>query len=237
MEIGDRMKDYEKAYGMQAMPNCPIMVRIDGKAFHSFTSNLNKPYDDGLVQAMDTLTYDLCNFSDAVLGYTQSDEITLVLSKESPEQELFFNGKIQKLCSVLASYATYTFNNIFKNEGKMALFDCRVFPVPNLSEATNCLLWREMDATRNSIQMAARTYYSHKECNNKNFSDLSDMLINKGVNWNNYPARFKRGGYIKKFRDEITGKRRYCPLDIIPLTQCSHEQRVEILFGDLVNVN
>jgi tRNA(His) 5'-end guanylyltransferase len=237
MEIGDRMKEYEKAYRMAIMPNCPIMIRIDGKAFHSFTSNLKKPYDEGFMKAMDTVTYGLCNFSGAVLGYTQSDEITLVLCKEASEQQLFFNGKVQKLCSVLASYATYTFNSIFKNEEKMALFDCRVFAVPNLSEATNCLLWREIDARRNSIQMAARNYYSHKECNNKNFSDLSDMLINIGINWNNYPARFKRGNYLKMLRDDATGKRTYCPLEIKQLTQYSHEERIKILFGDLANVS
>ena len=228
MEIGDRMKEYEAIYSMRAMPNCPIMVRIDGKAFHNFTSNLAKPYDANLMTAMDELTKELISFSGAVLGYTQSDEITLVLAKKSREYELFFNGKVQKLSSVLASFATATFPKYFQNEGKVALFDCRVFSVPTLSEATNCLLWREMDATRNSVQMAARSVYSHKECENKNASQLQEMLFAKGINFNDYPSRFKRGAFFNGFYGMQLGT---------PLTVHSHEERIKFLFSEYMEFN
>lgn len=228
MEIGDRMKEYEAIYSMRAMPNCPIMVRIDGKSFHNFTSNLAKPYDANLMTAMDELTKELISFSGAVLGYTQSDEITLVLAKKSREYEPFFNGRVQKLSSVLASFATATFPKYFQNEGKVALFDCRVFSVPTLSEATNCLLWREMDATRNSVQMAARSVYSHKECENKNAPQLQEMLFAKGINFNDYPSRFKRGAFFNGFYGMQLGT---------PLTVHSHEERIKLLFSEYMEFN
>lgn len=228
MEIGDRMKEYEAIYSMRAMPNCPIMVRIDGKSFHSFTSNLAKPYDANLMFAMNELTKELINFSGAVLGYTQSDEITLVLAKKSREHQPFFDGKVQKLSSVLASFATATFAKYFQNEGKTALFDCRVFSIPTLSEATNCLLWREMDATRNAVQMAARSVYSHKECEKKNAPQLQEMLFAKGINFNDYPSRFKRGAFFKWFYELQLGT---------PLTLISHEERIKFLFSEYMEFN
>lgn len=248
MEIGDRIKMYESlATSKQFIPYIPVIVRIDGRAFHTFTKYLEKPFDKLLVKAMDQVTLELCEETGAQIGYTQSDEITLVLYESSPLVQLYFNGKIQKIISVLSSFATLRFNEIFSSLGGKgngpAMFDCRAFNVPSLEEAANCLLWRELDATRNSVQMLARFHFSHKECENKGFSELNELLFTKGVNYNNLEPRLKRGQYfikkyvLRKFEDKLTGKenfktKREYDSSILPImTQLSIEERVKKLFG------
>lgn len=130
-------------------------------------------------------------------------QITLVWLAEDWESEIFFAGKLQKMNSILASMCTAYFNkhlhsHLPEKADEMPLFDCRVFQVPTDFEATNCFIWREQDATRNSVQMAARSVFSHNECENKNTPALHDMLWKKGINWNDYPAPFKRGTYIRR---------------------------------------
>lgn len=229
--LGDRMKSYERDYEQRLMPQVPVIIRLDGKGFHKVTSKMDKPYDAAFIKIMQLLTHQLVRYSNAVVGYQQSDEITLVLYNDNPQGELFFAGKCNKLNSVLASYATWWYNTTaslcrlmgdrakekFDNYG---LFDCRCFSVPNKWEAINCLRWREQDATRNSIQMAARSMYSHSECENKNCSQLQDMMHDKGVNWNNYPADFKMGSYWTR-----SGK-----LDIPPINKVVNP--VEVIFDN-----
>jgi tRNA(His) 5'-end guanylyltransferase len=142
----------------------------------------------------------------AVIGYTQSDEITLCLYTDSHEVELFFNGRLQKLTSIAASMATAHFNinlgvSIPEKAGNMAFFDCRVWNVPSLMEAANVFIWRELDATKNAISMAAQHYFSHNVLQNKNGKEMQEMLFSeKGVNFNDYPSFFKRGSYIRRVR-------------------------------------
>ena len=202
MKIGDRMKLYESLSLTQAMPKLPLIVRFDGKGFSKYTSNLSRPYCPILQDAMDQVTKDLCEYTNAVVGYTQSDEITLILHTEKPESSIFFDGKIHKIVSVLASYCTLQFSKYHNNQNKLALFDCRAFTVPSKVEACNVLLWREYDATRNSIQMAARAFFSHNQCHCKNGKQLQELLMTKNINWNDYPARFKRGQYFKRVEKE-----------------------------------
>lgn len=198
-KFGDRMKLYE---GIEAnrsfMPRLPICVRIDGRAFHTFTRGMKRPYDKDMSDSMvETMRY-LVEQSDACIGYTQSDEITLILSDI---KDPMFNGRISKLTSVLASIATAKFNEVIHkkySDKPLAFFDCRCWQVPNRTEAANELLWREFDATKNSISMAARAYYSDKQLMNKNGSEKQDMLMEKGVNWNDYPVFFKRGTYAQR---------------------------------------
>lgn len=202
--LGDRMKYYEGYNNNKFPPNLPIICRLDGKGFHRYTRNFDRPFDDRLHKVMDNVTKFLVEGSHASIGYTQSDEITLIYSPG----KVYFDGKPQKLCSVLASMASVYFNYFMKEFGEFgfAFFDCRSFFVPTLQECVNCLIWREQDAVRNSVQMAARSVYSHKECENKNGSQLQEMLHEKGINWNDYSYREKRGQYIvrKKIKRKLT---------------------------------
>ncbi len=203
-KMGDRMKMYE---GIEAnrilIPGLPICVRVDGRAFHSFTRGMGRPYDIGMSNAMiETMKY-LVKETDALIGYVQSDEISLILSDI---KEPLFGGRISKLNSVIASVATVAFNReiakYFPDKG-MATFDCRVWNVPNRAEAANTILWREFDATKNSISMAARSAYSHVQLKGKNGSEMQNMLMEKGINWNDYPVFFKRGTYARRETFEI----------------------------------
>lgn len=200
--FGDRMKLYEMAEsGRRLMPLLPIIARIDGRSFSKFTRGLNRPYDERLSKLMVATTKFLVQETEAQCGYTQSDEITLGWIGEG---DILFDGRISKLTSTLAALATGFFNQKMPNylpeewQNKLATFDCRVWNVPNLEEGANAFLWRENDATKNSISMAARAYYSHKALKNKKGSEMQEMLWQKGVNWNDYPSFFKRGTYIQR---------------------------------------
>ena len=202
MKLGDRMKSYESRYDQRLLPMVPVLARLDGRAFHSFTSGLDRPFHKGLVELMIRTTEQLVEKSNARCGYTQSDEITLVWLSESFDSEIFFGGRLQKMCSVLSSCATAIFNEsipglVPEKAGSLAEFDCRVWQVPTRDEAANAFVWREQDAVRNSIQSAARSIYSDRDCFKKSSSQLQDMLHESGVNWNDYPTAFKRGTYVR----------------------------------------
>lgn len=207
--FGDRMKMYEKAYaGERIMPLLPICARLDGKGFSKFTKGMERPHDARFRKVMKYVTTKLVEETSALVGYTQSDEISLVFYSDSLEKQLFFDRKIQKMTSVLTAIATFSFQEGLRQfmpeyYGKKAFFDCRVWGVPNKMEAVNTLVWRELDATKNSISMAAMCYYSHKQLMNKSGSEKQEMLFQKGVNWNDYPAEFKRGVYIMRQKKEI----------------------------------
>ncbi len=195
--------------GRRLMPLLPVCIRVDGKCFHSYTHRLASPYDERLSNIMVAVAKSLVRQTNAKIGYTQSDEINLVLYSDKTESQIFFDGKIQKVVSVVSSMATAEFNSLRHVIPELkgpAFFDCRAWNVPTLQEAANVILWRELDATRNSIQSAARAYYSHKQCNNKSTGEMQEMLFQKGVNWNDYPDFFKRGTFVipKKFKRLLT---------------------------------
>src|SRR5581483_3371034 len=182
-----------------------ICARLDGKGFSKFTKGLKRPFDVGMVRAMVLTTMYLVEETNARVGYTQSDEISLVFYSDVYDSQVFFNGKIQKMTSVLASMATAKFNSLLEAHlpskvGLLPVFDCRVWNVPNEVEAANTILWREKDATKNSISMAAQALYSHKELDGKSSSEKQEMLHQKGINWNDYPDYFKRGTFIQRRR-------------------------------------
>lgn len=181
----------------------PVLARVDGRAFSKFTQGLERPYDERLVNLMIEVTKFLVEQTNARCGYTQSDEISLVWLSEKPDTEMFFGGKMSKMISVVGSLATAYFNRVLgefipEKRDLMPVFDNRVWEVPVNYEAANYFIWREQDATRNSISMAARAYYSHKELHRKSGSDMQEMLFQKGVNWNDYPRHFKRGTYVRR---------------------------------------
>lgn len=202
--LGDRMKFYESSTAHQFMPFAPILARLDGRGFHNFTKGLKRPYDENLTKLMVETTKYLVHETNARCGYTQSDEISLVWLAERADAEIFFSGKLQKMNSILASMASVYFNRrlvefLPEKATQMPMFDCRVFQVPTDFEAVNCFIWREKDATRNSVQMAARAHFSHNECDKKDTSQLQEMLWSKkNINWNDYPSFFKRGTYIRR---------------------------------------
>lgn len=202
--LGDRMKEYEGVEAQRRlMPLLPAMARLDGRAFHTFTKGLERPYDQGFSDLMvETMRY-LVENTNALIGYTQSDEITLTWLAPEADSQIFFAGRVQKMCSILAAMASSRFNEMLdaylpEKQGRLGLFDCRVWNVPNKQEGTNVFLWREWDATKNSVSMAAQHYYSHKELHGKDQSDMHEMLFQKGVNWNDYPSFFKRGTYAQR---------------------------------------
>jgi tRNA(His) 5'-end guanylyltransferase len=203
--LGDRMKLFEgREVGRRLMPLLPILARIDGRCFSAFTRGLARPYDERLTDLMvATATY-LVKETGAVMSYTQSDELTLAWHSTSLASQVFFDGRLQKMVSVLASLTTAFFNQQLTNflpeeyARKLPHFDCRVWSVPSREEATNCFLWREWDATKNAIQMAAQAKFSHKQLLNKNGADMQEMLWQVGVNFNDYPAFFKRGSFVQR---------------------------------------
>lgn len=202
--FGDRMKAYEQQEaGRRFLPLLPVCARLDGKGFHRLTKGLERPYDRRFVELMRRTTAYLVQETHACIGYTQSDEISLVWYSGEYKSQIFFDRRIQKMVSVLASMATAFFNAhlpelLPEKIEILALFDCRVWQVPTLAEAANTFLWREFDATKNSISMAARHYYPHEALHKKTSAEMQDMLWQKGVNWNDYPPFFKRGTFIQK---------------------------------------
>jgi len=231
-ELGKRMKEfYEQIPKTKLMKRMPVIIRIDGKAFHTFTRGFKRPFDKVLIKTMQETTKYLCeNIQGCVLGYTQSDEITLVLvDYQKLNSDAWFGYEVQKMCSIASSMATMAFNKFFtmnvdewgennlpnyseggtnepvaeelmrlcdcywKSIEKGAMFDARVFNIPK-EEVTNCLYWRQLDATRNSIQMVGQANFSHKELHGKSCNAIQDMLMTqKGINWNDFPTYQKRG--------------------------------------------
>lgn len=222
--LGDRMKWYEKRYSHQMMPMIPVLARVDGRSFSKFTKGLDRPYDESMCRLMIETTKFLVEQTNARCGYTQSDEISLVWLTENPDAEMFFGGKLSKMVSVVGSLTTAYFNQrlsefLPEKANELPMFDNRVWEVPCQSEASSYFLWRETDATRNSISMATRTFYSHKECHGKNSSEMQEMLFQRGTNWNDYPRHFKRGTYVRKRSVET---RAFTPEEIAELPPKHH---------------
>ena len=223
-ELGKRMKEYyEQIPKTRLIRRTPVSIRLDGKAFHTFTKGFKKPFDEVLIKSMqETMKYLCENIQGCVLGYTQSDEITLILvDYKNLNSCAWFDYEVQKMCSVSASMATMAFNKFFyknveeysesvaalqdfdiekkylekldKAAEKGAIFDARVFNIPK-EEVTNLIYWRQLDATRNSIQMVGQANFSHKQLQHKSCNDLQNMLLTeKDINWNNFPTTMKRG--------------------------------------------
>jgi tRNA(His) 5'-end guanylyltransferase len=202
--LGDRMKSYESHETLRrSMKRLPICVRVDGRAFHTFTRGLKRPFDEGFSQVMIETAKFLVGETHAKIGYTQSDEITLVFWDESHTAEPLFGGKLFKLTSVLASLTTAKFNSLVPSlipskADRLATFDARIFQVPNLEEATNLLLWRFIDARKNSVSMVAQAHFSPKQLHGKSSAERLEMLREKGIEWEDFPAHLKWGTYVKR---------------------------------------
>lgn len=184
------------------MKRTPVIIQVDGKGFHNFTRGMKKPFDMGLVENMwNTAQYMCENIEGAKLAYTQSDEISILLTNyDTLNQGAFFDFRVQKLASIAASLATAGFNQTGRFK-KVACFDGRCFNLDR-EEVNNFMVWRQQDCTRNSIQMVAQHYFSQKELNGKNQNELQEMLFAKhGINWNYLETYLKRGSCVIKGHD------------------------------------
>ena len=197
--LGDRMKDYYEGRTKYFLPRRTFtIIRVDGKAFHTYTRGLVRPFDDKLMSDMDETAAFLCkNIQGSKFAFVQSDEISIVMTDfDELQTDAWFDGNIQKIVSVSASLATGRFNEL--RPGKMANFDARVFTIPSEIEVLNYFIWRQQDTTRNSIQAVAYYLYSQKELHGKHVDQMQEMIFQKGINWNDYAAKYKRGRVIEK---------------------------------------
>lgn len=239
--LGDRMKNnYENVNRFYLTRRMPVIIRVDMRAGHTFTKGMKKPFDDVFVKTMqETMEYLCENIQGCVLGYTQSDEISLVLVDYAElTTDAWFGNNLQKMCSVSASMATLAFNkffsgrvqefmydccdefgddvlpekqndyelahNVYFKKFNAAMFDSRVFTIPK-EEVCNYLIWRQQDSTRNSIQSVGQANFSQKELHGKSCNNIQDMLmIQKGINWNDYATTLKRGSCCIKVDDGLT---------------------------------
>lgn len=212
--LDTRMKEfYEQRAESYLTRRTPVILRIDGRAFHTLTKNFERPYDKVFHRAMHRTMKYLCeNIQGAKLGYTQSDEISLLLiDYDTFETSAWFDYRVQKICSIAASMATMVFNRFFAQEVENsyslrytkalqmgAMFDCRCFNLPK-EEVTNYFISRQQDATRNAIQMLGQTHFLHSELHGKSCNDIQDMLFTqKGINFNDMAIAFKRGVCCKR---------------------------------------
>lgn len=245
-DLGTRMKTfYENIPKTRLMRRVPVAIRLDGKAFHTFTRGFQKPFDFVLMDAMQQTMKYLCeNIQGCVFGYNQSDEITLILvDYQKFTSSAWFDYEVQKICSISASMATMAFNKFFAQEvdkwsvetfgfewyeggtndpevvnspkyklfeiyskaiDKGAMFDARCFNIPK-EEVTNLIYWRQLDATRNSIQMVGQAHFSHNELQDKTCNMIQDMLMTKyGINWNDFTIPCKRGTACIKVATKVT---------------------------------
>ncbi len=206
-DLGDRMKFYENVESDRRLDvNLPIYVRIDGRGFSKFTADMERPYDQRMSDCMIAATTHLVERSHARMGYTQSDEISLVfLAGEKEGSDVFFNGRVQKLASVLSGLTTVAFMTaLLKTPGfehyaeRMPHFDARVFQLPSQTEAANAFLWREKDAAKNSVSMACRSTHSHREMHGKSGREMIAMMAERGLDYHAMPVSFRRGTWIRR---------------------------------------
>lgn len=231
-DLAKRMKDYEMRDRYFLQKRIPVAIRVDMRAGHTFTKGFERPFDKIFMKSMQETAKYMCeNMGNAKFAYVQSDEITIILvDYDTLETDCWFNYRTDKLCSISASMATMAFNKYFsenvveynlthdplvkRREGlldnyiraveKGAMFDARCFNIPK-EEVTNLIYWRQLDATRNSIQMVGQAHFSHDELQDKTCNMIQDMLMTKyGINWNDFTIPCKRGTACIKVATKVT---------------------------------
>ena len=200
--LGDRMKSYENSYRFSFPKKLPIIIRADGKSFSKLLSKCKKPFDSNVLDVMNQTAIYMCqSIQGAKVAYVQSDEISILLTDyQTHETDSWFSSNLNKIVSVSAALAVSKFTSLSPSifgEMKLAQFDSRAF-ILSKDEVNNYFIWRQQDATRNSVQMTAQSLYSHKELHKKNNSALQEMIFQKGINWGNLPISEKRGRCIVK---------------------------------------
>lgn len=203
--LGDRMKAYEAVEDRRLDSRLPIYARIDGRGFSRFTAGMARPYDAGMARTMIETASGLVERTHAKIAFVQSDEISLVWLADGDTAQTIFDGRIQKLCSVLASLSTALFmaaltkdDRLCRYAERLPHFDCRVLQLPSKTEAANMLLWRELDAQKNAISGAARGAFSHKALHGKNGAEMLSMMSEANVDFAGYPVCFRRGTFLRR---------------------------------------
>lgn len=213
-DFGNRMKAYEaRQTAEKVMPLLPVYARLDGRGFSKLTKPLARPFCAPFHRAMVETTRELMVEFGAEAGYTQSDEISLLWRNDDREVVMPFDGKYQKLVSSLAAFASVTLYQKLLTELNLSLktfMDCRVFQLPTRVEAANAFLWREQDASKNAVSMAARTFVkSAKELAGMNSSQMQELMFQNGQNFNDYPAAFRRGTFVLRRQLQKVGYNQY----------------------------
>lgn len=230
-----RMKKYEKITNFQISPRTYTIIRFDGRGFSKYTKGMNKPFDKVFSDAMNAAAIAIGKSFHGKLVYTQSDEISILLTDiDNIDSELPFDGKIQKLASIGATIVANAFNKSLINniiatgddndkiigliqQFSFGEFDARVFSIPDFREVSNYFIWRQQDCTRNSISMAAHAVkgLSHKDRENKNTTELQELLFQNGINWNDYPEKYKRGVIVirEKYKKEVVASKENYKID------------------------
>ena len=206
MKLSERMLMLENAESSRRLlPIVPTIVRLDGQRFSSFTKNFEKPFSSTFHSIMSKVTLHVMKETNASFAYTQSDEISFVYYSDNYRTKTFYEGKIFKIVSSLASMVTLKFYQELLiafptsvKEGYSPTFDCRTFSVPNMNEAAMYFVFRQNDCIRNSIQQLARHHYSHNECQGKKSDKLLEMLKAKNVSWDELHDNFKYGSFFSK---------------------------------------
>ena len=214
------MKEYEgHETSRKFLPMLPIYARIDGRGFSKFTKGMNRPFDQRMTDAMIETTKYLVKETHALIGYVQSDEISLAWKAPDHTSQTFFNGKVQKICSVIASMAAAKFAQEIRGwtpyEDRLPAFDARVIHMPVDYEVANMFLWRTMDATKNAVSMATRSHYSSKEMQNQNQAAMLKMLADKDVDFSEFPVAFREGTFVRRRVIE----RRISPEEMVKLNR------------------
>ncbi len=210
--LGDRIKRYEKTFNYVALRRMPLMIRVDGRAFHTFTHGLQKPFDSSFTVAMVSAAVDLAREMQGFkAAYVQSDEVTFCLTDyDTNETEGWFDYDLSKVVSLSAAIMTVSFNTHFKTD-KRPVFDSRAFTLP-IDDVVNAFLWRAKDWERNSIQMYTRAFFSHKQLYKKGRADMHEMLHSIGKNWTTDLEEQERNGTFLFLRDRHIEHR----TDILP---------------------
>lgn len=208
MDIGKRMKEnYESAYKITLPKRLPLIIRLDGKAWHTLTRGLTKPWCENLCSVMDEVAIELCKQVDSVQTiYIQSDELSLLIHNyKTLQSQPWFDNELQKIVSISSGIASAEFSirsNKVWSELKPVVFDSRAWVIPE-SEVCNYFLWRQLDATRNAISMLARSKFSHKQCEGKSSKELQEMLFQEhNINFNDLEPYYKRGRCVVRQVDE-----------------------------------
>lgn len=245
--LSSEIKGHESCFtDIKFAPDLPICIRLDGRSFSRFTYEMEKPYDPRMSSLMIATAKYLVKEYNAIIGYTQSDEISLILSNSSLNPAIF-NGKVQKIVSTIASSASTFFSlnfpayfqtNVLDYSITLPTFDARGFSVPSYEVASNCILWRYLDCQKNAINMAARHYFSHTLLQNKSSEELKKLLLTKDVNFNDYPDFFKYGTLLKRTQypkvidnGDFVMRSKIDSISLSrPFYQYTHTERMSIIF-------
>lgn len=238
-DFSTRMKENYEVRSQTYLPRRGYyLIRLDGKAFHTYTRGMVRPFDQNLSDVMDATAAYLCkNISGAKFAYVQSDEISILMTDfDKLDTQAWFDGNVQKIVSISAAMATAEFNRLMYElnhnyiaEGKMAVFDSRVWLIADPYEVENVFIWRQMDAQRNSVSMAAQALFSSKELHGKNVQVMKQMMLEKGVDWEEYPQGFRNGRCIVRqtYQEPLGTCRRFdCATEGCAYSPCEKDKLV-----------